>query len=271
MGKNKLGKFADLREWSNVYEFAQAEYASQDHPLRGHWASEVFGNSHPIVLELGCGKGEYAVGLAERYPDRNFIGIDIKGARMWTGAGQALQKQLTNVVFLRTHIEFLPHFFAPSEVSEIWLTFPDPQMKKTRKRLTSTRFMLDYAQMLEVGGLIHLKTDSHFMATYTEAMIEVNRLPLLYRTDDLYRDGFVKDGEGRLLETPEAAVPDIQTFYEKQWLQRGLSIKYLRFSIPDALRQTAAWVEPEVDIEPDDYRSFGRSARWIEGHVEPRP
>ncbi len=251
MGKNKLKKFADMKDWAHVYEYAQSLYALQDCELKGHWNERVFGNANPIVLELGCGKGEYTVGLAELFPDRNFIGIDIKGARMWTGARQADEKGIRNAVFLRTHIEFLSHFFAENEVSEIWLTFPDPQMKKTRKRLTSTRFMEDYASFLQPGGEIHLKTDSNFMFRYTEAMVETNILPVAYRTDDLYRDGL-------------QGVPNLQTFYEKQWLQRGLSIKYIRFSLPDI---KPAWVEPDVEIEPDEYRSFGRSARWIEDDV----
>lgn len=252
MGKNKLKKFEDMRSWPHVFEFAQYSYAACDCHLKGRWQEEVFGNDHPIVLELGCGKGEYAVGLAERYPDKNFIGIDIKGARMWTGASQAKEKALKNVVFLRTCIEFLSSFFAENEVSEIWLTFPDPQMKKTRKRLTSVRFMQSYQKLLRPQGCIHLKTDSRFLFSYTSEMIKANALPIAYRTEDLYRDGLV-------------GVPNIQTFYEKQWLQRGLSIKYIRFSIPPLV----AWQEPEVDIEPDEYRSFGRSARMLENDVDP--
>lgn len=242
-----------MHQWAHVFEYAQMDYAHTDNEWKGRW-HEVFGNDHPIVLELGCGKGEYAVGLAESCPDKNFIGIDIKGARMWTGAKAAEEKQLKNVVFLRTHIEFLTHFFAPAEVSEIWLTFPDPQMKKVRKRLTSTRFMKDYAQITHPQACVHLKTDSLFLFLYTEAMTAENGLPMAYRTEDLYRDGL-------------QGVPNLQTFYEKQWLQRGLSIKYLRFSIPEHLRQQADWKEPDVDIEHDDYRSFGRTARFIEGDV----
>ena len=259
MGKNKLKKFEDMRSWGHVYEFAQSDYASQDHPLKGRWHEEVFGNDRPIVLELGCGKGEYAVGLAQACPDKNYIGIDITGARMWTGAREAAEKGLGNVVFLRTHIEFLSQFFAPDEVSEIWLTFPDPQMKKLRKRLTSTRFMQQYARMLKAGGCVHLKTDSRFLFEYTEAMMAANRLTAQYRSDDLYRDGFQTDPRTGLRQPGAASLPDIQTFYEKQWLARGLSIKYLRLSLP----KEAAWQEPEVEIEPDEYRSFGRSARNI--------
>lgn len=259
MGKNKLKKFEDMRSWEHVYEYAQPEYARQDHPLKGRWHGEVFGNDHPIVLELGCGKGEYAVGLAQDCPDKNHIGIDIKGARMWTGARAAAEKGLDNVVFLRTHIEFLPQFFAENEVSEIWLTFPDPQMKKLRKRLTSTRFMKDYAHLLIPGGCLHLKTDSRFLFEYTEAMLAANSLTAQYCSDDLYRDGFQTDPLTGKRQPGAASLPDIQTFYEKQWLSRGLSIKYLRFTLPKDI----IWHEPEVDIAPDEYRSFGRSARNI--------
>ena len=245
MGKNKLKKFADMKDWAHVYEYAQSLYALEDCELKGHWHEKVFGNDGPIILELGCGKGEYTVGLARRYPDRNFIGIDIKGARMWTGAREAAEAGIGNAVFLRTHIEFLSHFFAPGEVSEIWLTFPDPQMKKVRKRLTSTRFLADYAAVMKPGALIHLKTDSQFMFTYTCAVADENRLPVDYRTDDLYRDGL-------------QGLPDLKTFYEKQWLDRGLTIKYIRFALPEAGH---VWTEPDIEIEPDPYRSFGRSAR----------
>lgn len=247
MAKNKLQKFADMKAWTHVYEFAQSDYAATEHPLKGHWAERAFSNDRPLVLELGCGKGEYTVGLAGLYPDKNFIGIDIKGARMWTGARIAREQQLDNVAFLRTHIEFLPQFFAPGEVSEIWLTFPDPQMKKTRKRLTSTRFMQDYARFLRPGACIHLKTDSQFMFRYTLAMIAANALPLQFQTFNLYGEGVLQ----------QAGVPNIQTFYEKQWLDRGIDIKYLRF----ALNPDQSWQEPQVDIEPDEYRSFGRNAR----------
>jgi tRNA (guanine-N7-)-methyltransferase len=213
--------------------------------LKGNWNEQVFRNDKPIVLELGCGKGEYSVNLAELYPEKNFIGVDIKGARMWTGARDSAEKGLTNVAFLRTHIEFIVRFFALGEISEIWLTFPDPQMKKVRKRLTSTRFMMDYDKILKPGGKIHLKTDSQFMYQYTSEMVKANRLPVLVDTDDLYHCGWVDK------------ILSIQTFYENQWLQRGLTIKYIQFEVPAGI----AWKEPEIEIAPDPYRSFGRSAR----------
>ena len=238
-----MQKFEDMNHFPHVFEFAQFE--EQDSPLKGHWGEKVFKNDRPIVLELGCGKGEYAVGLAELYPEKNFIGVDIKGARMWTGAKESAEKGLKNVAFLRTHIEFITRFFAAGEVSEIWLTFPDPQMKKVRKRLTSTRFMIDYEKFVSPGGRIHLKTDSPFMYRYTMEMIKVNHLPVKFSTDDLYHCSWVDK------------ILTIQTFYENQWLQRGFAIKYIQFEIPAGIE----WKEPDVEIEPDPYRSFGRSAR----------
>lgn len=243
MGKNKLKKFDDMRQWEHVIE--QAQFEAEDHPLKGRWNAEFFRNDHPIVLELGCGKGEYTVGLGQLYPEKNFIGIDIKGARMWTGARQAAEKGMTNVAFLRTHIEFIRRFFAPGEIAEVWLTFPDPQMKKYRKRLTSTRFMPDYQELMGQHGVVHLKTDSNFMYRYTAEMAKANQLEVLIDTEDLYHCGLVDK------------ILSIQTFYESQWIQRGLSIKYLKFVIGNR----TDWIEPEVEIEPDPYRSFGRSAR----------
>ena len=215
--------------------------------MRGKWHTEYFHKNNPIVLELGCGRGEYTVGLAARYPDKNYIGIDIKGARMWAGAKQAELAGMTNVAFLRTNIEMLTHFFAPNEVAEIWITFPDPQMKKATKRLTSTYFMQRYAQLLQENGLIHLKTDSPFLYTYTQAMVKENNYPLLVDTSDLYGDEAI----GR--EGDEAKA--LQTHYEHQWLDRGLTIKYLRWDLSHANNL----IEPDIEIEKDTYRSYGRN------------
>jgi tRNA (guanine-N7-)-methyltransferase len=245
MGKNKLKKFDEMARMAHVIE--QAQYEAGDHELKGRWSTDFFRNDHPIVLELGCGKGEYTVELASLYPEKNFIGIDIKGARMWTGAKDSAAKGMTNVAFLRTHIEFINCFFAKGEVSEIWLTFPDPQMKKVTKRLTSTRFMADYQQLLGKGGTIHLKTDSNFMFQYTVEMVKTNELPVRMQTDDLYHCGWADK------------ILSIQTFYENQWLQRGLTIKYLQFEMTDRTH----WLESDKEIEPDPYRSFGRSARTL--------
>lgn len=213
--------------------------------MRGHWGERVFGNSNPIVLELGCGRGEYCVGLGRLFPDKNFIGVDIKGARMWHGAKEALESGMGNVAFLRTHIEFIERFFAPDEVSEIWLTFSDPQMKKATKRLTSTYFLERYRHFVKDNGLIHLKTDSNFLFTYTRELVTANSLPAEYIADDLYEQ--VKDDP----------ILSIQTYYEQQWLQRGLTIKYLRFHLP----HDGTLTEPEIDIPLDDYRSYYRQKR----------
>ena len=213
--------------------------------MKGNWNRDFFKNDNPIVLELGCGRGEYTVGLARRYADKNFIGVDIKGARMWTGATEALNEGLKNAAFLRTNIEIIDRFFAPGEVSEIWLTFSDPQMKKATKRLTSTYFMERYRRFLVPGGVIHLKTDSNFMFTYTKYMIEANRLPVEFITDDLYHSGMDDD------------ILSIRTYYEQQWLDRGLNIKYIKFRLP----HEGVLQEPDVEIELDDYRSYNRSKR----------
>lgn len=250
MGKNKLKKFKEMDAIDFVFQYPFATLKESGFPLKGRWRQEFFKNDNPIVLELGCGKGEYTVGLARRFPDRNYIGVDIKGARMWTGATQARNEALGNVAFLRTDIELIDHFFAPGEVDEIWITFPDPQMKKERKRLTGTRFMSLYRNILKPDGLINLKTDSPFLYTYTKEMVAANSLPLEAITDDLYGNA-----ANRALPEPLLA---IKTFYEQQWLDRGLSIKYLRWQLPASGELT----EPDVEIAPDTYRSFSRG--WIQ-------
>ena len=249
MSKGKLAKFADMAANPLVIE-KPFNTIKEDTPfeLRGHWNEAFFHNPHPIVLELGCGRGEYTVGLARRYPDKNFIGIDIKGARMWTGAQTALREGLKNVAFLRTHIEFIDRFFAPDEVSELWLTFSDPQMKKATKRLSSTFFLERYRRFLTDGGLIHLKTDSNFLFTYTEEMLKANHTVPEYTTRNLYA---MPDGD----EGQEAR--SIQTYYEQMWRDRGIDIKYLRFRLPREGRLT----EPDVEIPLDEYRSYNRSKR----------
>ncbi len=258
MAKGKLAKFADMASYPHVFEYPYSVVEDVPFDMRGHWHERFFKNDHPIVLELGCGRGEYAVGLARRYPDRNFIGVDIKGARMWSGATEALKEGLTNVAFLRTNIEIIDRFFAPGEVQEIWLTFSDPQMKKATKRLTSTYFLARYRRFLTDGGIIHLKTDSNFLFTYTKYVVEGNHLPLEICTDNLYKDTSGKvslpmqgDVEGASLDL------SIRTYYEQQWLARGLSIKYLRFRLP----AEGTLVEPDVEIPLDEYRSYNREKR----------
>ena len=255
MGKNKLKKFAEMETFHNVFQCGARE-TLEGNPvvaMRGKWHEEYFHNDNPIVLELGCGRGEYTVGLAAKYPEKNYIGIDIKGARMWAGAKQAELAGMKNVAFLRTNIEMLTHFFAPNEVAEIWITFPDPQMKKATKRLTSTYFMQRYAELLVENGLIHLKTDSPFLYTYTQAMVKENNYPLLVDTCDLYNTEQMS-GVGNCESDIEEARA-LQTHYEHQWLDRGLTIKYLRWEL--AHRDTLK--EPEIEIEKDTYRSYGRN------------
>ena len=242
MGKNKLSKFREMETIDFVFQYPFARLQEEGFPLRGEWHTDFFDNSNPIVLELGCGKGEYTVGLARRFPEMNFIGVDIKGARMWKGATAARNEGLKNVAFLRTNIELIDRFFAPDEVSRIWITFPDPQMKKTRKRLTSTRFMELYRHILLNGGEIHLKTDSPFLYTYTREMTRVNKLDVITDTDDLYHSNLASD------------ILSIRTFYEQQWLDRGLTIKYLSWKLDHDTRLT----EPNIEIEHDTYRSFSR-------------
>ncbi len=252
MGKNKLKKFAEMETFHNVFQCGARECV-EDSPvvtMRGKWRELYFHNNNPIVLELGCGRGEYTVGLAQRDPNKNYIGIDIKGARMWAGAKQAELAGIKNVAFLRTNIEMISNFFSPDEIDEIWITFPDPQMKKATKRLTSTYFMQRYRQLLRPDGIIHLKTDSPFLYTYTQAMVKENHYPILVDTDDLYSEEAVrtlgdKANEARML----------QTHYENQWLDRGLTIKYIVWQLP----AEPSYIEPEIEIEKDTYRSYGRN------------
>ena len=215
MGKNKLRKFAELEGNPLVLQYPFGRLREEQFEYRGRWR-EFFGNSNPIVLELGCGKGEYTVGLARRYPDSNFIGIDIKGARIWSGATQALRDGMENVAFVRTSIELLEHFFAPGEVAEIWITFPDPQMRKVNKRLTGTRMVQMYSRLLAPGGMIKLKTDSPFLFAYTGMMARYNGLKIVDECADIHAERDASD--------PLVA---IRTHYEQQWLDRGLTIKYI--------------------------------------------
>ncbi|MEI8272426.1 MAG: tRNA (guanosine(46)-N7)-methyltransferase TrmB [Paludibacter sp.] len=244
MGKNKLAKFAEMEGFSHVFQVSShAVREGLSFEMKGKWNELFFKNNNPIVLELGCGKGEYSLGLAQFYPDKNFIGVDIKGARLWTGAKESFQKGLNNVAFVRTDIEMIHHFFGNNEVSEIWLTFPDPQMKKVTKRLTSTNFMKLYQQFVKENGLIHLKTDSNFMFSYTCEMVKSNHYPIIYSTDNLYSSELTDPILG------------IKTYYEQQWLSRGISIKYIQFM----LKNTDNFIEPDIEIEHDTYRSFGRN------------
>ena len=249
MGKGKLQKFAEMETFSNVFQYPFSVLENKPFELKGLWRERYFHNSHPLVLELGCGKGEYTVELAKLFPEKNFIGVDIKGARMWTGAKLALEEHLPNVAFLRTNIELIDRFFSADEVQEVWLTFSDPQMKNVRKRLTGTSFLERYRHFLTDKGLVHLKTDSNFLYTYTRAMVHHNNLTMCLETDDLYHTAHIDEATRKLL--------NIQTYYEKMWLARGLNIKYMRFM----LDKQAVLSEPDIEIPLDDYRSYHRSKR----------
>lgn len=249
MGKGKLAKFTEMETFSNVFQYPFSVVDNVPFEMKGHWREQYFKNNHPIVLELGCGKGEYTVELARLYPEMNFIGVDIKGARMWTGAKQAIEAGLKNVAFLRTNIEIIDRFFAESEVQEIWLTFSDPQMKNAHKRLTSTFFLNRYRKFLVDGGIVHLKTDSNFLFTYTTCMVKENKLPVVFSTEDLYHTEGLDEETHKILS--------IQTYYESMWIERGLNIRYMKFLLP----QQGELVEPEVDIPLDDYRSYHRPKR----------
>ncbi|MDQ2179669.1 tRNA (guanosine(46)-N7)-methyltransferase TrmB [Marinifilum sp. D714] len=245
MGKNKLQRFAEMDTFDNVFQPTHKEVWETNYHLKGKWNKEVFKNDNPIVLEVGCGKGEYTVGLARKFPNKNFIGIDIKGARMWRGAKTAIEEGLGNVGFIRSKAELLESIFESGEISEIWITFPDPQMKKERKRLTGTRFLKLYSNLLTKDGIIHLKSDSNFLYEYTSYVIKENSLSVDVDTNDLYNSGKADD------------ILSIRTFYEQQFLDRGIPIKYLKFRLDGKTE----FIEPDVEIELDSYRSFGREKR----------
>ena len=230
-----------METFENVFQYPFSVIEERPFEMTGRWHEDYFKNANPIVLELGCGKGEYTVELARLFPEMNFIGVDIKGARMWHGAKTALEEEMKNVAFLRTNIECIDGFFSPGEVDELWLTFSDPQMKKATKRLTSTFFMERYRKFLVDSGLIHVKTDSNFLATYTKYIVEKNGLPMEQCTFDLYGE---KDVDTSLTE--------IRTYYENMWLERGIPIKYLLFRLP----QSGTLEEPDVEIPVDGYRSY---------------
>lgn len=246
MGKNKLAKFAELETFHHVFQVPSGILLSgKGFEWKGKWNEMFFKNNNPIVLELGCGKGEYTVELARQFPDKNYIGVDIKGNRIWTGARKSLQEGLKNAAFIRTNIEMIHHFFSSNEVSEIWLTFPDPQMKKTSKRLTATNFIRSYLNFLKPEGVIHLKTDSNFMFTYTCEMVKANHFQVIDYQEDIYASESV------------SPILNIKTYYEQQWLERGIAIKYIGF-VP---LKNSELIEPDIEIEPDPYRSFKRYRR----------
>jgi len=220
--KNKLKRFKENETFGNVFQPTREEVVSDSFPFKGKWKQEVFKNDNPVVLELGCGKGEYSVGLATRYPDKNFIGVDIKGARFWRGAKTAVENGLSNVAFIRTQIELLEYVFAEAEVDEIWITFPDPQIKykRTKHRMTNSEFLQRYKKFLKKDGIMNLKTDSEFMHGYTLGLLHGEGHEVLYANHNVYKN------EG----APEV-VTAIQTFYEQQYLEQNKAITYIQFKI----------------------------------------
>ena len=221
MGKNKLARWNELETLNNVFQPDTDAVNGKDHQVKGNWKKQVFMNLNPVVLELGCGKGEYTVGLATRFPGNNYIGVDIKGARMWRGAKTANENNLPNVAFLRTRIEFINSFFVADEVDEIWITFPDPHPggRNSNKRLTSPWFLNKYRFFLRDQGLIHLKTDNSELYNYSKKIVLQNDLKLVSSTNDLYSENLSDD------------ILSIQTHYEKLFLKDGLKINYLSFRL----------------------------------------
>ena len=224
MGKNKLARFAENKTLSNVFQPTREEALNNFH-LKGKWRSEVFKNQNPIVLELGCGKGEYSVGLAKAFPEKNFIGIDIKGARFWFGAKEAIENNLNNAAFLRTQIELVDCFFEHNEVDEIWITFPDPQIKyrRTKHRMTHPDFLERYKKILKKDGVIHLKTDSEFLHGYTLGFLQGAGHEIISAHHDIYGAPEFEPGTPLLRE--------IKTYYEGLFSAKGKTITYIKFKI----------------------------------------
>ena len=220
--KNKLKRFKENETFPNVFQPTREELVDDTFGLKGQWTDKVFKNDNPLVLELGCGKGEYTVGLAERYPNKNFVGVDIKGARFWRGAKTAIEQEISNAAFIRTQIELIEYVFDENEVDEIWITFPDPQIKykRTKHRLTNLQFLERYKKVLKADGLVHLKTDSEFMHGYTLGLLHGLGCEVIYANHNVYK-----------LEGSPKEVTEIQTFYENQYLEKDKAITYIRFKI----------------------------------------
>ncbi len=298
MGHDKLRKFAENETFTCLLQPSSAEiladgyFSLRDHKIKGRWNAEMFDAPRPIVLELGCGKGEYTIALAERDPSRNYIGVDIKGARLWKGAKYAETHHLGNVAFLRTRIELINAFFAPGEVDEIWLTFSDPQIRRENARLSSPLFLERYARLLRPGGIIHLKTDSRFLHEYTKAVCRQNGLDVIACTEDLYGDGAISAepaaeslpensvaeslSDAGAMPTDPASIPlearEVQTFYETIFRSQGYRINYIAFRLgtPDAsVSGTSAgslFQSPDRDLfNPEYWRSI-EGERQIFGH-----
>ncbi|HEY5687891.1 MAG TPA: tRNA (guanosine(46)-N7)-methyltransferase TrmB [Yeosuana sp.] len=220
--KNKLKRFRENETFKNVFQPTRDDLVNNQFLIKGSWNEVYFKNDNPLILELGCGKGEYTVALAKKYPNKNFIGVDIKGARFWRGAKTAVEEELINVAFLRTQIELIDYAFSHNEVDEIWITFPDPQIKykRTKHRMTNTSFLTKYKAILKPEGVVNLKTDSEFMHGYTLGLLHGAGHEVLYANHNVYKQ------EG----SPEE-VTSIQTFYESQYLEQNKAITYIRFKI----------------------------------------
>ena len=225
--KDKLRRFAENETFHNVIQPQFSEVFNIDYKLKNKWHANYWKNSNPIVLELGCGKGEYTVELAKKFPNKNFIGIDIKGARFWRGAKTAIENEIPNIAFIRTRIEFLESFFGANEIAEIWITFPDPQLEKrrTKKRLTSSRFLNMYKNVLKKDGCIHLKTDSKELHTYTNEILEYNNQTILRKTKDVYNSEILDE------------ILSIKTFYEQGYIEKGKTITYIQFTISGNIKE----------------------------------
>jgi len=238
VGKNKLSRFREMESFEKVYQPPFEEVFNRDFHLKGHWKKEVFGNDNSLTLELGCGKGEYTTGLAGLYPERNFMGLDIKGARIWRGARDARDAGMENVAFLRTRIDFISSFFAREEVDELWITFPDPQEKRRRrkKRLTGALFLNRYREILRDGGLVSLKTDNLKLYNYTLELARFNKLHISSYSGDIYAEGW--DNE----------ITSIQTYYESRFRDEGIPIKYIGFQLPSSkeVRELPAETEDRI-------------------------
>lgn len=220
--KNKLKRFKENETFENVFQPTREEVVGSEFPLLGKWNTTFFKNDNPIIIELGCGKGEYSIGLAQRYPNKNFVGIDIKGARFWRGAKTAVEGGMRNVAFVRTQIELINFIFDENEVDEIWITFPDPQIKykRTKHRMTNSKFMQLYKKILKPNGIVNLKTDSEFMHGYTLGLLHGEGHEVVYANHNVYKN-----------EGAPSEVTQIQTFYENQYLETDKAITYIRFKI----------------------------------------
>lgn len=223
MGKDKFKRFQECLTFDCMIQPQFEEMYKKDYTLKGNWRKDFFKNDNPIILELGCGRGEYTVGLGEQHPEINYIGVDIKGARMWRGAKTATENSMNNVGFLRTRIEFIESFFAANEIDEIWITFPDPQMKRdrARKRLTAPEFLSIYSKFLKKEGYINLKTDSQFLHNYTKTVAEINGLSTIACNNDIYNNP----------QSLSQELLTIQTTYEKKFLKEGMPITYIKYQL----------------------------------------